>query len=59
MNDDFFKLYGVEEGGEAKFREDVQGNMERELRNAIRRQELKTALWISCLTSIRLMFQQH
>lgn len=36
LNDDFFKLYGVEEGGEAKFREDVKGNMERELRNAIR-----------------------
>ena len=36
MNDDFFKMYGVEEGGEEKFREDVQGNMERELRNAIR-----------------------
>ena len=36
MNDDFFKLYGVEEGGEEKFREEVQGNMERELRNAIR-----------------------
>ncbi|MBT5388599.1 MAG: trigger factor [Porticoccaceae bacterium] len=36
MNDEFFKLYGVEEGGEEKFREDVQANMERELRNAIR-----------------------
>ena len=36
LNDEFFKLYGVEEGGEAKFREDVKGNMERELRNAIR-----------------------
>jgi trigger factor len=36
MNDDFFKLYGVEGGGEEKFRDDVQGNMERELRNAIR-----------------------
>ena len=36
LNDEFFKLYGVEEGGEAKFREDVRGNMERELRNAIR-----------------------
>ena len=36
LNDDFFKLYGVEEGGEAKFREDIQANMERELRNAIR-----------------------
>ena len=36
LNDEFFKLYGVEEGGEAKFREDIQANMERELRNAIR-----------------------
>ena len=36
MNDDFFKLYGVTEGGEEKFREDVRNNMERELRNAIR-----------------------
>ena len=36
MNDDFFKLYGVNEGGEEKFREDVKNNMERELRNAIR-----------------------
>ena len=36
INDDFFKLYGVNEGGEEKFREDVKNNMERELRNAIR-----------------------
>ena len=36
LNDEFFKLYGVEKGGEAKFREDIQANMERELRNAIR-----------------------
>tara|TARA_B110000503_G_scaffold138363_1_gene224396 strand:+ start:1335 stop:2657 length:1323 start_codon:yes stop_codon:yes gene_type:complete len=36
MNGDFFKLYGVNEGGEEKFREDVKNNMERELRNAIR-----------------------
>ena len=27
MNDDFFKLYGVNEGGEEKFREDVKNNM--------------------------------
>ena len=32
MNDEFFKLYGVNEGGEEKFREDVRNNMERELR---------------------------
>ena len=36
MDDEFFKLYGVSEGGEDKFREDVRNNMERELRNAIR-----------------------
>ena len=36
MDDDFFKLYGVAEGGEEKFRENVRDNMERELRNAIR-----------------------
>lgn len=36
MNDEFFKLYGVDEGGEEKFREDVMQNMERELRNAMR-----------------------
>ena len=36
MNDEFFKLYGVSDGGEEKFREDVRSNMERELRNAIR-----------------------
>jgi trigger factor len=36
MDDEFFKLFGVESGGEEKFREDVLDNMERELRNAIR-----------------------
>ena len=36
MDDEFFKLFGVEDGGEEKFREEVQANMERELRNAIR-----------------------
>ena len=36
MNDDFFKLFGVETGGEEKFREDVEANMQRELNNAIR-----------------------
>jgi trigger factor len=36
MDDEFFKLYGVSEGGVEKFREDVRNNMERELRNAIR-----------------------
>ena len=36
LNDEFFKLYGVESGGVDKFREDVESNMERELRNALR-----------------------
>jgi len=36
MDDEFFKLYGVSDGGEDKFREDVRNNMERELRNAVR-----------------------
>ena len=49
MNDEFFKLYGVEEGGEDKFREDVRSNMERELRNAIRN-KVKNRVMISCLT---------
>ena len=39
MDDEFFKLFGVEEGGEAKFREEVTANMERELRNALRTKE--------------------
>ena len=36
MDDEFFKLFGVEEGGVEKFEEEVQANMERELRNAVR-----------------------
>jgi trigger factor len=36
MDDEFFKLFGVEDGGEEKFREEVKANMERELLNAIR-----------------------
>jgi len=36
LDDEFFKLYGVESGGEEKFREDVEANMQRELNNAIR-----------------------
>ncbi|MGL6160243.1 trigger factor [Microbulbifer sp.] len=34
LNEEFFKSYGVEEGGEEKFREEVRGNMQRELKNA-------------------------
>lgn len=34
LNDEFFVKYGVEEGGEEKFRAEVKSNMERELKNA-------------------------
>jgi trigger factor len=34
LNDEFFAKFGVEEGGEAKFREEVRANMERELAQA-------------------------
>jgi len=36
LNDEFFALFGVSEGGEEKFREEVRANMERELNNAVR-----------------------
>jgi len=35
LNDELFQSYGVEEGGESVFREEVKKNMERELRNAV------------------------
>jgi len=34
LDDEFFAKYGVEEGGEEKFREEVKSNMGRELKNA-------------------------
>lgn len=34
LNDEFFAVFGVEEGGEDAFRKEVAANMERELRNA-------------------------
>lgn len=36
LNDEFFALFGVEEGGEEKFREEITKNMGRELKNAIK-----------------------
>ena len=35
LDAELFASYGVEEGGEPVFREEVQKNMERELRNAV------------------------
>lgn len=43
LNDEFFAKFGVEEGGEDKFRQEVRDNMERELRNAIKN-KVKTRL---------------
>ena len=34
LDEEFFQSYGVEEGGEESFREEVRSNMERELKNA-------------------------
>lgn len=36
LDDEFFALFGVTEGGLEKFREEVRSNMERELNNAVR-----------------------
>lgn len=38
LDDDFFKSFGIEEGGEAAFRAEVGANMERELNVAVRNQ---------------------
>ncbi|MGV6807102.1 MAG: trigger factor, partial [bacterium] len=35
LDDEFFAAFGVSEGGEDKFREEVRANMERELKNAL------------------------
>ncbi|MFL0809460.1 MAG: trigger factor [Agarilytica sp.] len=36
LDDAFFEKFGVSEGGEEKFREDVKGNMDRELQKAVK-----------------------
>lgn len=36
MDDELFAKYGVEEGGEERFRADIRDNMNRELRNAVK-----------------------
>jgi trigger factor len=43
VDEEFAKLFGVEDGGIDKLREDIRGNMERELGNRIRA-ELKNAV---------------
>ncbi len=41
LNDEFFKSFGIEEGGEQRFRDDVKSNMERE-RDRVIKSRLKT-----------------
>lgn len=41
LDEEFFKKFGVEEGGEEAFRSEVKGNMERELKKA-QKNKLKT-----------------
>lgn len=48
LDDEFFARFGVTEGGEEKFREEVRTNMERELRNAIKN-KVKTRLMTQLL----------
>lgn len=36
LDDEFFKMFGVEEGGEEAFRAEVEKNMARELKNAVK-----------------------
>jgi trigger factor len=36
LNDEFFKKFGVKEGGEEQFRKEVRENMARELKNAVK-----------------------
>ena len=43
VNEDFFKSFGVEEGGMEAFREEVSNNMQREMKSASRN-KLKTTL---------------
>ncbi|MFA5495716.1 MAG: trigger factor [Porticoccaceae bacterium] len=43
LDDAFFAKFGIQEGGEEKFLAEVRGNMERELRNAIKN-KVKTRL---------------
>lgn len=37
MDEELFKQYGVEEGGEEQFREEIAANMKRELANAVKK----------------------
>ncbi|MEC7684893.1 MAG: trigger factor [Pseudomonadota bacterium] len=51
VNEDFFKSFGVEEGGMEAFREEVSNNMQREMKNASRN-KLKTTLMDALISEL-------
>ena len=51
VNEDFFKSFGVEEGGMEGFREEVSNNMQREMKNASRN-KLKTTLMDALISDL-------
>ena len=51
VNEDFFKSFGVEDGGMEAFREEVSNNMQREMRTASRN-KLKTTLMDALISDL-------
>ncbi len=51
VNEDFFKSFGVEEGGMEAFREEVRNNMQREMKTASRN-KLKTTLMDALISDL-------
>lgn len=51
VNEDFFKSFGVEEGGMEAFREEVSNNMQREMKTASRN-KLKTTLMDALISDL-------
>lgn len=57
VDEEFFKSFGVEEGGLAAFREEVSGNMERELKTASRN-KLKNQIMDAVVDAVDLAVPQ-
>ncbi len=53
LTEEFFALFGVSEGGEEKFREEVRANMERELKNAVKN-KIKSQVIVGLIGSQKL-----
>lgn len=54
LNDEFFELFGVKEGGLDKLKADVRKNMEREIKNAGRNQ-IKQAVFDALVEKMSLI----